>query len=116
MPLHDHPNIVVLSRVLYRELEELNVDGDFDRMDVDSDAVVNDNDRDNGDASGAVRVLQKDQGILLNHAFSFHADGGKRRAALPPVLRVRPNRNPMGATRIGGRGGEARRSSYRRRT
>jgi hypothetical protein len=50
MPLHDHPNIVVLSRVLYGELEELNVHGDFDRMDVDSDAVVDDDDRDNGDA------------------------------------------------------------------
>jgi hypothetical protein len=50
MPLHNHPNIVVLSQVLYWELEELNVDGDFDRMDVDSDAIVDDNDCNNGDA------------------------------------------------------------------
>jgi hypothetical protein len=49
MPLHDHPNIVVLSRVLYGELEELNVDGNFDRMDVNSNAIVDDDDRDNGD-------------------------------------------------------------------
>jgi hypothetical protein len=41
----------------------------------------------------------------LNHALSFRADGGERRTALPPVLCVRPNRNPMGATRVGGRGG-----------
>ncbi len=50
MPLHDHQNIVVLSQVLYGELEELNVDGNFDRMDIDSNAIVDDDDHDNRDA------------------------------------------------------------------
>ncbi len=50
MLLHDHPNIIVLSRVLYGELEELNVDGNFDQMDVDSDAIIDDDDCNNGDA------------------------------------------------------------------
>ena len=51
MPLHDHSNMIVLSRVLY------NFDGDFDRMDVDRNAVVDDDDRNNGDARRPLSVL-----------------------------------------------------------
>ena len=51
MPLHDHSNMIVLSRVLY------DFDGDFDRMDVNRDAVVDDNDRHNGDVRHPLLVL-----------------------------------------------------------
>jgi len=52
MPLHDHLNMIVLSRVLN------DFDGDFDRMDVDRDAIVDGNDHDNGDARRPPSVLR----------------------------------------------------------
>ncbi len=107
--LHDHPNIVVLSRVLYGELEELNVDGNFDRMDVDSDAVIDDDDRDNGDTRRVrrrhcARPLKGSRNTIEPRIL-IPCRGGEQQAALPPVLHVHPNRNPMGATLVGGRGG-----------
>jgi len=49
---HDHSNMIVLSRVLY------DFDGDFDRMDVDRNAVVDDDDRNNGDVRRLLSVLR----------------------------------------------------------
>jgi len=57
MPLHDHSNMIVLSRVLY----------DFDRMDVDCDAVVDDDDRDNGDARRPLSVLRASFKIIKEY-------------------------------------------------
>jgi hypothetical protein len=61
MPLHDHSNMIVLSRVLY------DFDGDVDRMDVNCDAVVDDDDRDNGDARRPPSVLHASFKIIKEY-------------------------------------------------
>jgi len=61
MPLHDHSKMIVFSRVLY------DFDGDFDQMDVDRDAVVDDDDRDNGDARRPLSVLRTSFKIIKEY-------------------------------------------------
>jgi hypothetical protein len=118
MPLHDHPNMVVLSRVLYGELGVTSYDVVADSDDRDEndrtdahrdDADGDDVDPEDGDACprrSALRAsLARIRAFVLNRAFSFRNDdgevdgGGATRNAAYPVLRARPNLNPMGASR-----------------
>ena len=86
-----------------------------DRTDADrDDADLDDVDPGDGDAiprRSALRAFARIREFVLSRAFSSRNDdgevdsGGATRDAVNPVMRARPNLNPMGASRKRGRGG-----------
>jgi hypothetical protein len=81
MPLHDHPNMIVLSRVLYGELNVTS----YDVIETKNDDNDNDNEKVLRNDANSASIIDRMKGYL------FGAKGGGVN-----VLRVRPNLNPMG--------------------